>query len=147
MGALSDPSNLLPVQELSRRVVGSICDCCGAVADGKLLKKKCSSCRRKAYCSSACQHQDWKEGGHKRACRPQKEYDVVLVQDVQSQPHLNGQLMVVVSPATAELRWRVLGLSANKRKCISLHSDKLRLIVAAEERKGCCACLEPGYFF
>ncbi len=119
--------------ELSRNKTKA-CSCCGAeaAAEGGKKFKVCSTCRRKAYCSAACQHQDWKEGGHKRSCRPQKDFrtdDVVLAEGVESK--LNGQLMVVVGPAS-EGRWQVMDASG---KSISLHADKLRLVVPVEERE------------
>ncbi len=93
----------------------------------------CSRCRRKAYCSAACQQKDWKEGGHKTSCRPKKEFrkdDVVVAE---SQPELSGQLMVVVGPTPAsEGLWLVLDA---KMKSISLHADELRLVVPVEERE------------
>ncbi len=122
--------------ELSRNKAKA-CSCCGAEAAAEGGGKKfkvCSTCRRKAYCSAACQHQDWKEGGHKRSCRPQKDFrtdDVVVAEGIQSKPELNGQLMVVVGPAS-EGRWQVMDASG---KSISLHADKLRLVVPVEERE------------
>ncbi len=120
--------------ELSRNKTKA-CSCCGAEAAAKGGGKKfkvCSTCRRKAYCSAACQHQDWKEGGHKRSCRPLKDFrtdDVVVAEGIESK--LNGQLMLVVGPAS-EGRWQVMDGSG---KSISLHADKLRLVVPAEERE------------
>ena len=29
----------------------------------------CSACRVVWYCSTACSHADWREGGHRRMCR------------------------------------------------------------------------------
>ncbi len=126
--------------ELSRRPRSSACACCGAEAgEGGKKLQVCSTCRRKAYCSAACQRQDWNEGGHKRSCQPQKDFrkdDVVVAQSVVSQPELNGRLFLVVGPAAAgaEGRWQVT--DAKSQKSISLHADKLRLVVAAEEREG-----------
>ena len=31
----------------------------------------CSRCKKRKYCSVACQKQDWKEGGHKANCVPE----------------------------------------------------------------------------
>ncbi len=125
--------------ELSRNKAKA-CSCCGAEAGGGGEKfKVCSTCRRKAYCSAACQHQDWKEGGHKRSCRPQKDFrtdDVVVAVGIQSKPELNGQLMVVVGPAS-EGRLQVMDASG---KSISLHADKLRLVVPVEEREDVAVC-------
>ncbi len=121
--------------ELSRRPKATACSCCGAEAaenGGKKLQV-CSKCHRKAYCSPTCQRQDWKEGGHKRSCRPQKDFrkhDVVVAQGIEGKPELNGQLMVVVGPAASEGRWLVL----DERRNMSLHADKLRLVVPVEER-------------
>ncbi len=122
--------------ELSRRPKSNACSCCGAEAAEKGGKKLqvCSTCHRKAYCSAACQRQDWKEGGHKLSCRPRKDFrkdDVVVAQGVESQPELNGQLMVVVGPAS-EGRWLVMDA---RRKSISLRAGKLRLVVPVEERE------------
>ncbi len=81
---------------------------------------------------TACQRQDWKEGGHKGSCRPQKDFrkdDVVVAQGVGSPQQLNGQLFVVVGPATAkEGRWLVLNARMK-----NLHADKLRLVLPAED--------------
>ncbi len=124
--------------ELSRNKTKATCSCCGAEAAAEGGGKKfkvCSTCRRKAYCSAACQHQDWKEGGHKRSCRPQKDFradDVVVAEGIQSKPELNGQLMVVVGSAS-EGRWQVIVDASGKS--ISLHADKLRLVVPVEERE------------
>ncbi len=123
--------------ELSRRPRSTACSCCGAeAAEGGKKLQVCSTCHRKAYCSADCQRQDWKEGGHKRSCRPRKDFrkdDVVVAQGIESKPELNGQLMVVVGPAPAsEGRWQVLDASG---KSISLHADKLRLVVPVEERE------------
>ncbi len=122
--------------ELSLGKRSSSCSCCGAeeaaAGSGQKLKV-CSTCHRKAYCSAACQRKDWHEGGHKRSCRPRKDFrkdDVVVAQDIESHPELIGQLMVVVGPA-ADGRWQV---SDSRGKCVSLHADKLRLVVPAEER-------------
>ncbi len=123
--------------ELSRRSRSTACSCCGAEAaqnGGKKLQV-CSTCRRKAYCSAACQRQDWKEGGHKGSCRPRDDFrkdDVVVAQGIESKPELNGQLMVVMGPDEKEGRWQV---TDTRRKSISLRADKLRLVVPAEERK------------
>ncbi len=119
--------------ELSRSKARA-CSCCGAEAEegGKL--QVCSKCYRKAYCSAACQRQDWKEGGHKGSCRPQKDFrkdDVVVAQGVESRPELNGQLMVVEGPDD-EGRWLVLDA---RGKSISLHAAELRLVVPIEERE------------
>ncbi len=120
--------------KLSRKTKTSACDCCGAVtAEGKKLQM-CSKCRRKAYCSVACQSQDWKEGGHKGSCRPRKDFrkgDVVVAQSIKSKPELNGQLMVVMG-LVSENRWLVMYA---KGKSMSLHADKLRLVVPVEERE------------
>ena len=29
----------------------------------------CSGCRTAWYCGTACSHADWRQGGHKRACK------------------------------------------------------------------------------
>ncbi len=120
--------------ELSRKTKAAACACCGAVAaEGKKLQV-CAKCHRRAYCSTACQRQDWKEGGHKSSCRPQKDFrkdDVVVTQGIESKPELNGQLMVVVGPAASEGRWQVLDA---KRNNMSLLADKLRLVVPVDER-------------
>lgn len=31
--------------------------------------KKCGGCRAVSYCSEACQHTDWRQGGHRRVCK------------------------------------------------------------------------------
>jgi hypothetical protein len=51
-----------------------------------------------------------------------------------SKPELNGELVVVVgpAPAPAEGRWEVAILGGDRS--ISLHADKMRLIVPVEER-------------
>ncbi|KAJ7162841.1 hypothetical protein C8R46DRAFT_1352704 [Mycena filopes] len=41
---------------------------CGAMQD-KSDFRRCSNCQRAYYCSSACQRQDWKDGGHREVCR------------------------------------------------------------------------------
>ncbi len=117
----------------SRKPRSSTCSCCGAEAAeiGKKLQV-CSKCHRKAYCSAACQRQDWKEGGHKRSCRPRDDFrkdDVVVVE---GQPKLDGQLMVVGPATSSEGRWLVLD---ETRKSISLRAEKLRLVVPVEERE------------
>ncbi len=123
--------------ELSRRPKATTCSCCGAqpTVGGKKLQV-CSTCRRKAYCSAACQRQDWKEGGHKRSCRPRDDFrkdDVVVAHDIKGQqPELNGRLMLVVGPDEKEGRWLVMDA---RRKSISLRADKLRLVVPVEERE------------
>ncbi len=121
--------------ELSRRPRSTACSCCGSeAAEGGKKLQVCSTCHRKAYCSAACQRHDWKESGHKALCRPRKDFrkdDVVVAQGVESKPELNGQLMVVVGPAS-EGRWQVLD---GRRKSISLRADKLRLVVPVEERE------------
>jgi hypothetical protein len=43
------------------------CDGCGQTA---VELKKCSRCRAAAYCSRECQVRHWREGGHKRECKP-----------------------------------------------------------------------------
>ncbi len=138
----SDNSALIPPNvherylELSRSKARA-CSCCEAEAKegGKL--QVCSKCYRKAYCSAACQRQDWKGGGHKDLCRPRKDFrkdDVVVAQGVESRPELNGQLMVVEGPAPlGGGRWLVL--TAVRGEKMSMHADKLRLIVPAEERE------------
>ncbi len=55
-----------------------------------------------------------------------------MAQGVESQPEFNGQLMVVMGPATAEGRWLVTDA---RRKSISLRADKLRLVAPVEERE------------
>ncbi len=121
--------------ELSRRPKATVCDCCGAeAAESARRLQVCSTCHRRAYCSAACQRQDWKEGGHKLSCRPRKdfrEHDVVVAQGVEDEPELNGELMVVVGPAP-DGRWMVM----DARRHMNLHADKLRLVVPVEEREG-----------
>ncbi|KAJ7162857.1 hypothetical protein C8R46DRAFT_1352718 [Mycena filopes] len=41
---------------------------CGAMQD-KSDFRRCSNCQRAYYCSSACQRQDWRDGGHRDVCR------------------------------------------------------------------------------
>ncbi len=82
--------------ELSRRPRSTTCSCCGAqpTVGGKKLQV-CSTCHRKAYCSAACQRQDWKEGGHKASCRPRKDFrkdDVVVAQGVTVHPCMHEAL-------------------------------------------------------
>jgi len=40
---------------------------CAEVQGGK--SKRCSGCRIARFCSVACQHNDWRQGGHKQVCR------------------------------------------------------------------------------
>ncbi len=141
---LFSPDVLERYVELSRRPRGAECDYCGAEpTEGGNKLKLCSTCRRKAYCSAACQQKDWKEGGHKASCRPKKDFrkdDVVVAEGVESQPELIGQLMVVVGPALAsDDHWLVLDA---ERKSISMHADKLRLVVPVEEREGTVKSME-----
>lgn len=40
------------------------------MATGAPLKaKRCSGCKVTRYCCAACQAADWKEGGHRHACK------------------------------------------------------------------------------
>ncbi len=122
--------------EMCRRPKATACSCCGAeTGEGGKKLQVCSKCHRKAYCSAACQRQDWKEGGHKLSCRARDKFrkdDVVVAQGIESQPELNGQLMVVMRPDEREGRWLVLD---ERRKSVSLRADKLRLVVPVEERE------------
>ena len=34
-----------------------------------MLSLLCSACRAVWYCGTACSHADWREGGHRRACK------------------------------------------------------------------------------
>ena len=45
------------------------CDYCGTEYSGT---KSCSRCRSVFYCSSLCQKNDWKHGGHKQSCPTMK---------------------------------------------------------------------------
>ncbi|KAJ7438942.1 hypothetical protein B0H11DRAFT_2293633 [Mycena galericulata] len=38
--------------------------------------RRCSSCERVYYCSVTCQARDWREGGHRRGCRPIQIFDI-----------------------------------------------------------------------
>lgn len=40
---------------------------CAEVQGGK--SKRCTGCRTARYCSTACQHADWRQGGHRQVCR------------------------------------------------------------------------------
>lgn len=40
---------------------------CAEVQGGR--SKRCSGCRVTRYCSVACQHADWRQGGHRQMCR------------------------------------------------------------------------------
>ncbi len=121
--------------ELSRRTRVAYCDCCGVEAEeGGKKHQVCAACHRRAYCSAECQRMDWKEGGHKGSCRPQKDFrkdDVVVAHGVENRPDLNGQLMVVVGPEAPEGLWRVLD---SRKSSISMRAVHLRLVVPAEER-------------
>ncbi len=126
--------------KLNTRVVGASCDCCGATPSSEVKLSKCNKCLRKAYCSKGCQLADWREGGHKKSCRPPKDFkaqDIIRVVGVQSKPELNGRLMVVVGPdPKAEGRWEVTVVGAGpENSSISLHVGKMHLIVAFEERE------------
>ncbi len=87
-----------------------------------------------------CQLKDWKEGNHRKACRPPKDFkaqDLVRVMGVTSRQGLNGMLLEVIGPDPSdEDRWEVnvLGADTNVNKSISLHRDKLHLAVPVEER-------------
>ncbi len=103
----------------------------------------CSKCHRRAYCSVTCQRMDWKDGGHKRTCRPPKDFhkdDVVIVVADRIRTELNGQLMVVEGPDQgAESRWMVARSIGDS---ISLHADEMQLVVPAEEREDVGPSLE-----
>ncbi len=121
--------------ELSRRPRASACDYCGGeAAEGSKKLQVCSTCHRKAYCSAACQRMDWKEGGHKRSCRPRKDFrkgDVVAAQGIE--PEITEQLMVVEGPAAAaEGLWLVMEA---RKSMMTSHAKELRLVVPVEERE------------
>ncbi|PRW58358.1 hypothetical protein C2E21_2893 [Chlorella sorokiniana] len=40
---------------------------CAQVQGAKI--KRCTGCRAVRYCSVACQHADWRQGGHRQVCR------------------------------------------------------------------------------
>ncbi|KAI7844408.1 hypothetical protein COHA_002002 [Chlorella ohadii] len=43
----------------------------GGPAAGEVVgSKRCSACRAVWYCGTACSHADWREGGHRRVCKP-----------------------------------------------------------------------------
>ncbi len=98
---------------------------------------KCTRCLRKAYCSRDCQLRDWKEGGHKKSCRPPKDFkslDLIRVMNVG--PELNGQLMEVVGPLDlADKIWAVNIIGAGEEdESLPLHEDEMHLVVPVEER-------------
>ncbi len=85
-----------------------------------------------------CQIKDWKEGGHKKACRPPKDFkarDIIRVKNVRSRPVLNGFLVEVRGPALVEKRWLASCVgAAPSEEILNLHEDEMHLAVPVEER-------------
>ena len=49
-----------------RQLEARACHACGATG---VPFKKCIQCKVVRYCSAECQLRDWREGGHKAACK------------------------------------------------------------------------------
>ena len=85
-----------------RRVRGDACDTCGVESGssgGAAVKLQfCIQCKKRWYCSMACQKKAWK-GLHKAACRAQgvfKPDDLALIHGLTSKPELNGEVCKIV---------------------------------------------------
>jgi hypothetical protein len=42
---------------------------CANLSAGDGRSKLCSGCRVARYCGAECSHADWRQGGHRRACK------------------------------------------------------------------------------
>ncbi|KAK7062475.1 hypothetical protein R3P38DRAFT_2679018 [Favolaschia claudopus] len=47
-----------------------------AKIDIKRKFRRCSNCRLFYYCSKECQTADWKDGGHRASCQPQRQHRI-----------------------------------------------------------------------
>ena len=61
-------------------------DSCGRLLSRSKLKR-CSACKRMYYCSTACQLQHWRYGGHKEGCKDIQEIHASLHQGASSINH------------------------------------------------------------
>ncbi|GAX76921.1 hypothetical protein CEUSTIGMA_g4368.t1 [Chlamydomonas eustigma] len=131
------PEIIQKYMALNQRTLGLECDVCGCSSTGSNNVKlaKCKQCLRKSYCSKECQKLDWVQGKHKMCCRPPKDFkaeDIIRAQGLESRPELNGSLLVVQCPSGTLDRWQVTMMGGDVT--ISMHKDKMRLIIPAEER-------------
>lgn len=92
----------------------STCGGCGKSASKDVRLKPCSACRTVAYCSQPCQLQDWKQGGHKAAC---KERQAALKADDEAPATLEANETSAISSGGGAVdprllkRWKFEGAS------------------------------------
>ena len=80
--------------------------------------KSCSRCHKAAYCSVACQTEDWK-ARHKHECGKRLEVgEAFILASLTSRPELNGCRVVVtrgLDEATREVGVRIAGEAGDKK--------------------------------
>ena len=119
--------------DLAMSVPGSQCDACKAPPPPGKKLYRCSRCTRKWYCCNDCQKKDWK--GHKKSCREPQDFrprDLVRLSGIERYPKLNGNLVEVRGPASAEGRFATAYIGGEKEMSVS--AANMTLIVPAEER-------------
>ncbi|RKO93041.1 hypothetical protein BDK51DRAFT_43130 [Blyttiomyces helicus] len=128
------------ILERALLIHGTTCDSCGASpADGSIRLKHCGRCEWAYFCSSACQKGAWEL--HRRACRPRGVFvadDLVRIAGVKSvdRQELKSRVVEVQGPVPDRPgRWAVAHIGAEPGQDMSIHGDKLFLVMTTDELK------------
>jgi hypothetical protein len=119
---------------LNLKIMGSKCDSCNTLRTDGATLMKCTRCKRKTYCSKACQLRDWSEGKHKLSCRAPKDFkinDLVRINGIVTRLELNGEL-VCIREITDDGHIIVADISNNEEFSVDL--SNITLIVPVNER-------------
>ncbi|KAJ3287316.1 hypothetical protein HDU76_007840 [Blyttiomyces sp. JEL0837] len=81
------------------------------IVKDQVTLRRCSKCKRVAYCSTDCQKQHWNQGGHKHVCRAPDDYrvgDIVLLRGLTKlesggYKHLFGKVVKKFAPTPINL--------------------------------------------
>lgn len=99
-----------------RDINGSYCCRCNKSLGGTEVKV-CNECNRMAYCSRACQRDDWLNGGHKLNCCKCESFTAGL------EGKFHGRLIPLMSPENERAAAKVKELETN------LNMIQLKLLV------------------
>ncbi|KAJ3076232.1 Ankyrin repeat domain-containing protein 39 [Podochytrium sp. JEL0797] len=103
------------------------CSCCGVPESDSVSLKICLGCLTAAYCTTKCQTEDWKKGGHKVECK--KANIVTVTLNVE-----NAQIMPFDARKAAQMK-ATAGKSERVRTVkIQMASERLPMLVYDKER-------------
>jgi hypothetical protein len=104
--------------------------------------KHCTKCKSRHYCSKACQLVDWRERGHKEACRQMtvefhdRLLDELMPEKIKEEPAIIDAPAAEGSTAAPRLVPAVLTQTTAVVKAVAVHGD------APDWRGACAICLD-----